>query len=259
MDFIEGIGQRYLAGKANAVPQQLEALVKKQLKSDSAPAPAKGGTTAPLIGRNSEIEELRKQLAEVKAVQNKGQETKRERRQSIESVASRGRSRKPRAEGNHEKPFRSSHVPHHHTMSERPSHKKSATGKAREAPAERRSSSANALTAASIRSNIPMDHQEAHKPRSNLDGISHSASSNHDRVPHTAGSFLTEPNKIDQSRPSHSTSQNVASEKPRPAADFCVVEVTEEAASRQRRPYRDNADLVEVVEKRGNRTRYVVT
>ncbi|KAL8858656.1 MAG: hypothetical protein Q9198_010675, partial [Flavoplaca austrocitrina] len=124
MDLIEGIGQRYLMGKANAAPQQVENLVKKQLKGDAATASGKVGSAAPNVARDKEIKDLRKQLAEVKAGQNKSvapnvRKNKEianmrkqlpemnaaqmekvtgptGRRESIESVASRGRSKTPR-------------------------------------------------------------------------------------------------------------------------------------------------------------------
>ncbi len=65
--FITGIGQRYLEGKANSVPQQLENLAKKQFSSttdtDKQTEPA---STLPSKEKDKEISKLKKQLAEMK-------------------------------------------------------------------------------------------------------------------------------------------------------------------------------------------------
>ena len=72
MDFIEGIGERYLMGKANAAPQMLENLAKKQFASATNPKKAQEATqassssTLPSSDKDQEIAKLRKELAEMK-------------------------------------------------------------------------------------------------------------------------------------------------------------------------------------------------
>ncbi len=65
--FITGIGQRYLEGKANGVPQQLENLAKKQFTSTTdTNKQNEPASTLPPKEKDKEISKLRKQLAEVK-------------------------------------------------------------------------------------------------------------------------------------------------------------------------------------------------
>lgn len=69
MEFIEGIGQRYLIGKANNVPQQLETLAKKQFSSSPAndlKAQANQASALPSDEKDQEIAKLRARLAETK-------------------------------------------------------------------------------------------------------------------------------------------------------------------------------------------------
>ena len=70
MDFLEGIGQRYLERKAYAAPQQLETLAKKQFKSATGAEKQAKQPSATLPSdskKEDEIVYLRKQLAEAKA------------------------------------------------------------------------------------------------------------------------------------------------------------------------------------------------
>lgn len=65
--FITGIGQRYLEGKANSVPQQLENLAKKQFSSTTdTNKQTELASTLPSNEKDKEISKLRKQLAETK-------------------------------------------------------------------------------------------------------------------------------------------------------------------------------------------------
>ena len=67
MDFIEGIGERYLMGKANAAPQMLENLAKKQFsKATNRDAEAPKTSTPLSSEKDEEIAKLRQQLAETK-------------------------------------------------------------------------------------------------------------------------------------------------------------------------------------------------
>ncbi|CAO1596786.1 hypothetical protein XANCAGTX0491_000616 [Xanthoria calcicola] len=254
MDLIEGIGSRYLMGKANAAPQQLENLVKKQLKGDAAIAPAKAPAAVPEVGNNKEIEALRKQVAEMGAVQDKSAGAPSQRRKSIESVVSRGRSRTPRErnESSPAKRFQSAGTPsHHHVESETSRRKAPAAGQARETPLGKSSSSVNPSTAASARPVIQEGHGERHN---------HSTSTPAGRGRDVNGKaqapVVTTP--VHQFDITDSTRLDSASERPRPATDFCVVEVTEEEPRGQRRVRQGRPNIVEVVEKKGNRTRYIV-
>ncbi|KAI4160394.1 MAG: hypothetical protein LQ342_005718 [Letrouitia transgressa] len=60
MDFLEGIGERYLLGKANAAPQQLENLVKKQFQGP--PKPAQQNLGPAETAKDQEISRLKGQL-----------------------------------------------------------------------------------------------------------------------------------------------------------------------------------------------------
>ena len=72
MDFIEGIGERYLMGKANQVPQKLENLAKKQFSSATdTRKQAAQASTLPSEEKDQEIAKLRKQLAETKLEKGK--------------------------------------------------------------------------------------------------------------------------------------------------------------------------------------------
>ncbi|KAI4219979.1 MAG: hypothetical protein LQ349_008207 [Xanthoria aureola] len=253
MDLIEGIGSRYLMGKANAAPQQLENLVKKQLNGEATIAPAKASTASPDVGNNKEIEALRKQIAEMRAVQDKSTGGPSQRRKSIESVVSRGRSRTPR-ERNESPPakrFQSAGTPSHHAESETSRRKAPAGGRAREPPPGKPPSSVNPSTAASARPVIQKAHGERHNhSTSTLAGRGRDADGK------AQAPVVTTP--VHQFDITDSTRLDSASERPRPATDFCVVEVTEEEPRGQRRVRQGRPNIVEVVEKKGNRTRYIV-
>ncbi|KAL9035109.1 MAG: hypothetical protein Q9214_006739 [Letrouitia sp. 1 TL-2023] len=60
MDFLEGIGERYLLSKANAAPQQVENLVKKQLQGS--PKPAQRNLGPAEAAKDQEIARLKGQL-----------------------------------------------------------------------------------------------------------------------------------------------------------------------------------------------------
>ncbi|KAL8744440.1 MAG: hypothetical protein Q9190_003312 [Brigantiaea leucoxantha] len=60
MDLLQGISERYLLGKANAAPQQLENYVKKQLKGPV--EPAQQLSTPAETAKDQEIARLKKQL-----------------------------------------------------------------------------------------------------------------------------------------------------------------------------------------------------
>ena len=268
MDLIEGIGQRYLMGKANAAPQQVENLVKKQFKGDAATASGKAGSAAPNVARDKEVEDLRKQLAEVKAAQNKSvapnvrknkeianirkqfPEVKAAqmenatgptgRRESIESVASRGRSKtprepkesRPRPKKSEQRPPAAGHADH-------------------EMRRAKQSSSVNAPTARPV--TLPSHDVPSIRPNKHSIRTDPGKDSSPTPAPVATTTTITHQRNItDRAR------LDSASERPRPASDLCVVEVTEEEPRTRRRDRGARSNVVEVVEKRGNRTRYVV-
>ncbi|KAI4221119.1 MAG: hypothetical protein L6R36_007119 [Xanthoria steineri] len=254
MDLIEGIGQRYLMGKANAAPQQLENLVKKQWKGDAAAAPAKAPAASPDVGNNKEVEALRKQIAEMRAVQGKSAAGPSERRKSIESVVSRGRSKTPREwnESSPAKRLQSANTPpYHHAEPEKSRRKAPAAGRARETPPGKPSSSVNPSATASGRPVTQKSHGERHNH-----STSTPAGRGRDADSKAQAPVVTTP--VHQFNTTGSTRLDSASERPRPATDFCVVEVTEEEPRGQRRVRQGRLNIVEVLEKKGNRTRYVV-
>ncbi|KAL8890424.1 MAG: hypothetical protein Q9192_005874 [Flavoplaca navasiana] len=265
MDLIEGIGQRYLMGKANAAPQQVENLLKNQFKGDAVTANGKAASAAPNIARDKEIEDLRKQLAEVKAAQNKSvapnvrknkeiENMQRQfpemkaarmgkvtgptgRRESIESVASRGRSKTPREpKESHPRPKKSEQRP-------------PPTGHADEMPRAKQSSSTNAPTARPV--TLPPHDMPGIRPDKRSIRIDPGKDS-HGKAPTPAPVTTHQRHITDRAR------LDERSEHPRPATDLCVVEVTEEEPRTRRRDRGARSNVVEVVEKRGYRTRYVV-
>ncbi|KAL8834299.1 MAG: hypothetical protein Q9176_007577 [Flavoplaca citrina] len=282
MDLIEGIGQRYLMGKANAAPQQVENLVKKQLKGDAATASGKVGSAAPNVARDKEIKDLRKQLAEVKAGQNKSvapnvRKNKEianmrkqlpemnaaqmekvtgptGRRESIESVASRGRSKTPREpkESHPSTAVQSARIPRHHARPKDIEQGRPAAENVREMPRANSSSSTYAPTARPVTLppyDIPGIRPDKHSIRTDP------GKDFHGKTP-TPAPVATTPTH--QRNITDRTRLDSASERPRPATELCVVEVTEEEPRTRRRDRGARSNVVEVVEKRGNRTRYVV-
>lgn len=284
MDLVEGIGQRYLMGKANAAPQQVENLVKKQFKGDVATAGGKAESAAPNIARDKEIEELRKQLAQVKAAQNQSaapnagknkeiEDMRKQRaemkvppmrkatgptgrRESIESVASRGRSRTPR-EPKESPPSKASQsakiLHHHHAGSEKLAQWRPAASHNDEISKAEQSSSTNAPTARPV--TLPSYNMPGIRPNRHSvppDPVINS----YDKAP---TSTLV---KTTGTHPRHVSDRarlDSVSERPRPATDLCVVEVTEEEPRSRRRGDRGGrSNVVEVIEKRGNQTRYIV-
>ncbi|KAI4110825.1 MAG: hypothetical protein LQ339_001101 [Xanthoria mediterranea] len=254
MDLIEGIGQRYLMGKANPAPQQLENLMKKQWKGETTVAPAKAPTAAPEVGNNKEIEALRKQIAEMRAMQDKPAAGPSQRRKSIESVVSRGRSRTPRErnEISPAKRLQSAGTPsHHHAEPEKSRRKAPAAGLARETPPGKPPSSVNPSATASGRPVTQKGRGEKHNH-----STSTPAGRGRDADSKAQAPVVTTP--VHQFNTTGSTRLDSASERPRPATDFCVVELMEEEPRGQRRVRQGRPNIVEVVEKKGNRTRYVV-
>ncbi|KAI4117549.1 MAG: hypothetical protein LQ338_007534 [Usnochroma carphineum] len=254
MDFIEGIGERYLLGKANAVPQQLENLAKKQLKGDETAAKA----PSPDLNaqKDKEIERLRKQLAEAKLSEE--QQAKKVPK-SVGSVGGEGQKFKQRASSERAKSIsgrsaRSEPVKQSHGDTVKVKHRRKAEKEADGTPKRGRSDSIKTAIGARPHLAHYAHHEEAHKPQStggrSTDELA--MTSPRDLPPAAARKFAV------QGEEGQKMGQSLASEQPRPATDFCVVEVTEEDPQRRRRRRHSGANVVEVIEKDRHRTRYVV-
>lgn len=246
MDFIGNIGERYLVGKANAVPQQLENLAKKQVKGDDSAAKTKSPDQN--AGKDKEIEKLRTELAKAKLAQEKqAKETRarvetgktEERRKKSHSVAGSTSGKSPRSKHAHSK-------------------QRDAAAEFEDMPRRGRSDSIKTAFAARPQFTDLMDRKETRKSHSTGGKDRGKApEAGHENlstveVSHVGKSPATRGDDIPQ------TAQPVVSERPRPATDLCVVEVTEEEPRRRRTTHSGRAHVVEVIEKDRNRTRYVI-
>ncbi|KAL8748644.1 MAG: hypothetical protein Q9184_007167 [Pyrenodesmia sp. 2 TL-2023] len=256
MDFVQGIGERYLMGKANAAPQQLENLAKKQFKGDDSAAP-KAGPAAPNPAKDKEIEKLRKELASAKSSLEK--QGKR-RKPSVDSEAAKENYRKSHAVAGSasSKSAASRHLP--------PSHSKPTERKHKHKPPEEaygtrrgRSDSIKTAFAARPHSADPVTFRNVN--------YSHGSHDIHDqpKAPETRQRELqamsTQAVASSQTHRGEQAYQPIAttvSDRPRPVTDLCVVEVMEEEPPRRRRTDQSRANVIEVIERGRNRTRYVV-
>ncbi|KAL8857641.1 MAG: hypothetical protein Q9178_005806 [Gyalolechia marmorata] len=273
MDFIEGVGQRYLMGKANAVPQQLETLAKKQFKGDTS---AKAEPAAPNVGngKNKEIDELREQLAKAKAAQLKppaapdvGNGKKKEIEELRKQLAkAKAIQQKPGAGSDSGKSAKGTRVPHHvdskksppshHAESKRSDHKSTAAREAYEKSAPR--------GATSVRDLAFPSHSASHRQTSasHSDQKNRSMRAAHGEIPWDEDQTPVMTSQSNRGTMVPASTQVSISEQRRPAADLCVVEVTEEKPLRHRQAHRqahqEHSNVVEVIERRGSRTRYIV-
>lgn len=252
MDFVESIGQRYLRSKANAVPQQLEDLVKKQVKGDT-PA-VKADPTVQSLGKDNEIAELKKQLAEAR-INQEDRQTKR--KPSAHSEAKKPTVTKPQKQarsvsGGSAKPKLASST-HGPKRKEKHGH-----ATASEQLRRGRLDSIKTAVAARLQSNNHhRGHEEAHEPRSTNETNAPEDSKAHDEKLYSANHIaFTRP--VYREMVKHSSSQSKRLEHSEPAADLCVVEVTEEQPRRQRPTHSSRANVIEVIERDRHRTRYIV-
>ncbi|KAL8649443.1 MAG: hypothetical protein Q9210_004398 [Variospora velana] len=252
MDFIGNIGERYLVGKANAVPQQLENLAKKQVRGHD--AAAKDKSPSQNTGKDKEIEKLRTELAKAQLSQEKrvkevkpGQETGERRGKSHSATRNvSGKSTK------------SKHVPHVHSKPTEGRHERAAVADFHDMPRRGRSDSIKTAFAAGPQMADLTRRTQARK--TNSTGVEHRG-----RAPEAGQENLSimevssvGKNPATRGEDMHRTTRAVMSERPRPATDLCVVEVTEEEPQRRRTTHPSRASVVEVVENDRNRTRYVV-
>ena len=277
MDFIEGIGERYLAGKANAVPQQLENLAKKQFQGNAAP---KTEPAAQDVGKNNEIESLRKQLAEYKLGEGKQEKNGPERSKSI-GVSERKApaSRSPqRAASISNRSAKSNHGAHSHTKSEFAKHERSAR-KAQESP--RRGRSESIKTAIAAKELKAQYNKFGGNHQTLSDSIRHSSEvpePSHQSTPARNHRAATD-SPASAGEMQYKATRNVTPKRPQSVTDVCIVEVIDEEPQRQwrrnassrnvanvtveetqrrQRPKASSGNMVELVEKDKNRTRYVI-
>ncbi|KAI4286836.1 MAG: hypothetical protein L6R35_003910 [Caloplaca aegaea] len=252
MSFIGNIGERYLVGKANAVPQQLENLAKKQVRGHD--AAAKDKSPSQNTGKDEEIEKLRAELAKVQL----SQETWAKEVKPREEIGER-RGKSHSAAGNASgKPPKSKHVPQVHSKPTEGRHERAAVADFHEMPRRGRSSSIK--TAFAARPHMADTTRRTQARRSHSTGVEH-----RERAPEAGQENLSMmevssvgKNPATRGDDMHRTTQAVMSERPKPATDLCVVEVTEEEPQRRRTTHPSRASVVEVIEKNRNRTRYVV-
>ncbi|KAL8965332.1 MAG: hypothetical protein Q9197_006563, partial [Variospora fuerteventurae] len=215
MSFIGHIGERYLVGKANAVPQQLENFAKKQVRGyDTAPKDKLPGQNT---GKDKEIEKLRAELAKVQL----SQETWAKEVTPREEIGER-RGKSHSAAGNAS--GKSKHVPQVHSKA----------ADFHEMPRRGRSSSIK--TAFAARPQMADITYRTQARRSHSTGVEHRG-----RAPEAGQENLSMmevssvgKNPATRREDMHRTTQAVMSERPRPATDLCVVEVTEDEPQRRR-------------------------
>ncbi|KAI4088702.1 MAG: hypothetical protein L6R37_008159 [Teloschistes peruensis] len=253
MDFIEGIGERRLIGKANAVPQQLEGLVKNQLKGEKPNATT--SSAGQDLARDREIEELRRQLAEIRTGQNGSQAHGHDKDSKVHSgkkgpVPAKLQQQAASVSG---ESTRSKHVSSNH-RSEHHEHKK-----ASKEPWRGRSDSIKTALAARSHSNSHQSHGRAQSSHSRTRAISPKGSVSHNEKTYSANHEIAFTTPVYQERYSQPPpSQHKRPERARSDPDICVVEVTEEEPRRQRRTNPGKVNFVEVLENNRGRTRYVV-
>ncbi|KAL9601608.1 MAG: hypothetical protein Q9219_002442 [cf. Caloplaca sp. 3 TL-2023] len=261
MDFIEGIGQRYLERKANAAPQQLEDLAKKRLKGNDSPKAATTAnpqSAAQNVDRDKEIEKLRRELAEAKLGEAKSGKHVTDSR----SLGGTG-GEKPR-----ESPARAKSIS---GLSERPSHDHASSGKGAHQPRSTkepsgsvrrgRSSSVKTAIAAkhpSLEHDKHDKHEDIHKSYLNAaKPLASTAGSDHRRPP-LLNHVASAKSPAHEGEKASRLVQGSTSQRPRTATDYSVVEVIEEEPQRRQRAKPRSRNTVDLVERDRNRTRYVV-
>ncbi|KAI4151566.1 MAG: hypothetical protein L6R39_001994 [Caloplaca ligustica] len=261
MDFIEGIGERYLIGKANAVPQQLENLAKKQLKGDGAAAAEAGPASLNNTGKDEEIERLRRELADAKLSKAK-QEVEKKKRSVVGSgvmIGERPGKSQPAAGNVSGKSARSGHAPHAPSKPAERKYNHVVSSEATQKQAQRRGRSDSIKTAVAARPHLaePVKFREV---RYSKDETPHQRGpvDEHRKNTEMISSQASTKNRAHRGEETHKIIQSTVLKQYRSAPDLCVVEVTEEEPLTRRLKNRNEANVVEVIERDRNRTRYVI-
>ncbi|KAL8704108.1 MAG: hypothetical protein Q9201_002722 [Fulgogasparrea decipioides] len=257
MDFIEGVGQRYLERKANAVPQQVEDLVKKRVNGDPA-APNKTGPVVQNSVKDKEIADLKKQLAEAKLSQNGRQAETTERKQSVRSVAASTVSTKSRKHAGSVsgESARLRPASGDYDLKGDREHKHAVTGN--DFRRGRSDSIKTAVAALPPSSGHHKGQKEANKPRSTDGSHFNLPSQRDDKILHSADQKIVFKTPVYQQKTMPPSSEEQASRRSRSASDIFVVEVIEDEPRKPRRTHRGNANVAEVIERDRYRTRYVI-
>lgn len=259
MDFVEGIGRQYLQRKANAVPQQLEDLAKKQFNGDTAATKSHPATQN--VGKDKEIEKLRRELAETK--RGKGKPEK-EVGDGIALVETKAKEFKPikspeRSKSAATQPTKSASMPHGRARPQAPTHERHASEATEAMLIRGRSSSVQTATATKKRS-LKHEKHPQHKDNEGFHGSNRRlpAMASISRYPPSTNHEVAATASAHQDEQVHKIVSRTISERPRPATDLCLVEVIDEEPQRKRPANRSGRNVVEVVEKDRNRTRYII-
>ncbi|KAI4200820.1 MAG: hypothetical protein LQ346_002301 [Caloplaca aetnensis] len=257
MDFVQGIGERYLIGKANAAPQQLENLAKKQFLKGDDPATPKAPPAVLDAGKDKEIEKLRKELAVAKLSQKKHGK---QREASADSKMANESDRKPPSvvENFSGKSPVSRRVPQTHSKPTERSHKHKIADEAHEPRG--RSDSIKTANAARRHSADPVKFREVNYSSSSSPHAHRQAQASEarQRVLQAMSTQAVASNQTSRGERTYQPIATTVSQRPRQTTDLCVVEVLEEEPLRRRRTHQSRANVVEVIERDKNRTRYVV-
>ncbi|KAL8904804.1 MAG: hypothetical protein Q9207_003027 [Kuettlingeria erythrocarpa] len=257
MDFVQGIGERYLIGKANAAPQQLENLAKKQFLKGDDPATPKAPSGLLGAGKDKEIEKLKMELAQAKLSQKK--QGKRREASADSKTVKESHRKPPSVVGSvSSKSPVSKHVPQIHSKPTERSHKHKVADEAYE-PRRGRSDSIKTANAARRHSADPVKFREVNysssSPRAHHQA---QASETRQREIQVRSTQAVASNQTNRGERAYQLISTTVSERPAQATDLCVVEVVEEEPLRRRRTHHSRANVVEVIERDKYRTRYVV-
>ncbi|KAL8926221.1 MAG: hypothetical protein Q9208_003124 [Pyrenodesmia sp. 3 TL-2023] len=259
MDFVQGIGERYLIGKANAAPQQLENLAKKQFKSDD-PAVPKAELAAQKLGKDKEIEKLRKELASAKSSLEKQGKQGKQRKPSVDTNAVKERHRDSQSVAGSAsgKSAVTRHIPLTHSKPPERNHKHKPPKEAYETR-RGRSDSIKTAIAARPHSADPVKFREVNYSRSGHD-IHHQpeAPETRQRELQAMSTQAVASSRTDRGEQAYQQIATTVSDRARPATDLCVVEVMEEEPPRRRRTDQSRGNVIEVIERDRHRTRYVL-
>ena len=250
MDFVQGIGERYLAGKANAVPQQLENVVKQRVKGQPSVS-GKGDIALQTPQKDDEIAMLKKQLAEAKlnrtaaAPKREGSVPSTPRSQTLVAPSKQVRSLSGDSARSKRAPSTLGHVDKEtHERHER-----------------RRGRSDSIKTAVAARPQLKAlskNKEEAQRPHSTDTIHSKAKSRAHGETVYSANQEIAFKKPEYSKKSVQSLPQREHTQHPESDDEFCVVEVTEEEPRRQHRVQPSRKNVVEVIEKDKYRTKYVI-
>ncbi|KAL9023499.1 MAG: hypothetical protein Q9196_007163 [Gyalolechia fulgens] len=253
MDFVEGIGRQYLQRKANAVPQQLENLARKQFNGDA--AGAKSDSAGQNAGKDKGIEKLRRELAETKRGKGKPDDEVVDGRALADVKAKKFKETKSpeRSKSTPTQPTKSATMPHGRARPQDPMHERHAVKAAEAMSRIGRSSSVQTAPAAKKRL---LEHEKHAKQENNQNSRPTKASTSRHLPATNHKDVAAAPAYRDEQV--HKIVSRTISEAPRPATNLFLVEVIDDESQRRQRANRSGCNIVEVIEKDTRRTMYVV-